>query len=225
LLATRPNRRVARLEKYTTANKIGRVLQVLYRDDNLQKINGPVCIHNDTWWVVRVAKTTERDIFIEPLPHVHEYNLPEPENPENKPATPEGPKDEPTVLEPEESAILDLGAIRDVLPTPTDETTFPLFDIEYHADEESVHMDPGTDKEDDPTDQQICNSPISGGTNLLPYNIRTGQLANPLTTPPRYLGYTTLTLQKPAMTTATETGVACKSSKTALVYVLPVHLP
>jgi hypothetical protein len=163
-----------RLEKHTTMNKVGRTLQVFYKDDNLQRIDGPVCLHNNTWWGVKASKITERAILLEPLPHVHDYDTPEPEDPA------------------EEPAILDLGTIRDALPTPVDNTMFLSFDEEDNADKESVHTDPETDKEDDPTNQQIHNSPIGGGINLFPYDIRTSQSADPLTAPPRYLGYATI---------------------------------
>jgi hypothetical protein len=174
LLVTRPNRRITRLEKYASANKSGRTLQVLYRDDKLRKINGPVCLYENTWWAVKTSKRTGKVILQEPIPYAHNYDIPEPKDAE------------------EELGALDLGAIGDALPTPTDNTAFPSFDEEDNADKESVHADPETDREDDPTDQQICNSPIDGGKNLFPYDIQTGQIADPLTAPPRYLGYTTL---------------------------------
>jgi hypothetical protein len=104
LLATRPNWRVARLEKYATKNKSGRTIQVLYKDDNLRKIDGPICLHNDTWWAVKTSKKTGKAILLEPLPHVHDYDISEPEGPED------------------ETAILDLGTIGDALPTPIEKT-------------------------------------------------------------------------------------------------------
>jgi hypothetical protein len=142
-----------RLEKYATTNKAGRTLQVFYKDDNLRKIDKLVCLHNDTWWAVKTSKKFGRAVLLEPRPHVHDYNILEPES----------PKDEPT--------ILDLGTIGDALPTPVDNTMFPSFDEEDNVDKELVHTDPETDKEDDPTNQQIRNSPIGGGINLFPYDI------------------------------------------------------